>query len=407
MHVLIVTQYFWPENFRINDAARALVARGHRVTVLTGMPNYPVGKLFDGYRAFGPLRETWEGVEIVRSPLIPRGNGRAYRLIFNYASFVVSATLRGLFACRDRYDAIFVHEPSPITVALPAIVLRWLRRTPLALWVLDLWPDSVAAADTIRAGWALRLIDRLVRFIYRRCDSVLVQSRGFVDHVAARGVPRDRIHYFPSWAEDVFTAPPASPAGLPALPAGFRVMFAGNIGVPQDFPNILAAAERLRAERDIHWIVLGDGRMASWVREEITRRGLQETVHLLGRFPLDSMPAFFTQADAMLVTLKREPILALTIPAKVQSYLACGRPIVAMVDGEGARIVEQAGAGFACAAEDPAGLAAAVLKLRALDPAQRVRMGTAGRACYEREFAREALMTRLETHLATLSRMAA
>jgi glycosyltransferase involved in cell wall biosynthesis len=180
-------------------------------------------------------------------------------------------------------------------------------------------------------------------------------------------------------------------------------MFAGNIGVPQDFPNILAAAERLRAERDIHWIVLGDGRMASWVREQIAARGLQGTVHLLGRFPLDSMPTFFTQADAMLVTLKREPILALTIPAKVQSYLACGRPILAMVDGEGARIVEQAGAGFACAAEDPAGLAAAVLKLRALDPAQRARMGTAGRAYYEREFDRATLMTRLESHLAALA----
>lgn len=151
MHVLIVTQYFWPENFRINDAARALVARGHKVTVLTGMPNYPEGRWFKGYGAFGPLRETWEGMDIIRAPLVARGAGGTIRLLLNYASFVVSATVRGIFACRSTYDAIFVYEPSPITVALPAIVLRRLRQAPIALWLLDLWPDSVAAAGTVRA----------------------------------------------------------------------------------------------------------------------------------------------------------------------------------------------------------------------------------------------------------------
>ena len=395
MRVLIVTQYFWPENFRIHDLARILRERGHEVTVLTGQPNYPAGKFFPGYGWLRKWRDAYQGIAILRCPLLPRGNGRGIRLALNYLSFALSACFLAPFRCRSRFDAIFVYEPSPITVALPAILLRALGRGPVLLWVLDLWPESVAAASGIRSPLLLGPLSRLVRFIYRHCDFVLVQSRGFVERVHALGASPTRVRYLPSWAEEVFFLPPARTA-LPALPAGFRVVFTGNIGVAQDFPNILDAAARLKSRTDIHWIVIGAGRMAQWVRSEAVARGLADRVHLLGSFPVEDMPAFCAKADCLLVTLKGDPIFALTIPAKIQAYLACGRPVVGMLNGEGARVIDEAGAGFVGSAEDPEALARNVLRMYELTPEARARMGQSGQDYCRREFSPEPLVSRLE-----------
>jgi glycosyltransferase involved in cell wall biosynthesis len=225
-----------------------------------------------------------------------------------------------------------------------------------------------------------------------------VQSRGFIEPTRRMGVPPERIRYFPNSAESFYRPlDPADDAGeRTALPSGFRVMFAGNIGAAQDFPTILAAAELLRDDTDIHWIVLGDGRMAPWVKDEVVRRGLANRVHLLGRHPVDSMPRWFAAADALLVTLRREPIFAYTIPTKIQSYMACARPIVAGIDGEGARVTEEAGAGYAVPAEDPRALALAVRRMAALDAERREAMGQAGRRYFEQHFDRERLLEQLE-----------
>lgn len=398
MRVLVVSQYFWPENFRINDLAQHLRERGHEVTVLTGQPNYPDGRFFSGYGWLRKWRETYQGAEILRCPLLPRGRGHWFRLAFNYVSFALSASVLAPFRCRGRYDAIFVYEPSPITVALPALLLRALGRGPVLLWVLDLWPESVAAASGVRSPLVLGAVARAVRFIYRRCDLVLVQSQGFVDRVQALGAAPDKVRYFPSWAEEVFfrRVSEGDLDGLPALPTGFRVMFTGNIAVAQDFPNLLAAAELLKSHPDIHWVVIGEGRMAQWVRSEVAERGLAGQVHLLGSFPVERMPAFCAQADCLLVTLKRDPILALVIPAKIQAYLACGRPIIGMLDGEGARLIAQAGAGFVGPTGDPAALAENVLRMYRLPAEERARMGKAGYEYARREFSPEQLVSRLE-----------
>ena len=399
MRILVVTQYFWPENFRVNDLSVALVERGHEVTVLTGMPNYPGGRFFDGYGWFTPSRQRWNGMEVLRCPLIPRGKGGGLRPALNYASLALSASLLGPWKCKGNFDVIFVHEPSPITIALPALMLRRLRGTPVLLWVLDLWPESVTAAGSVRSPAVLGLISRMVRFIYRHCDRVLVQSRGFIDHVVAQGASTEKVLYFPSWAEALFTQAPdsnqASPS-LPPLPEGFRVMFAGNIGAAQDFETILAAAEQLRGEQDIHWVIVGDGRMAAWVKEQIHARGLADTVHLTGSYPLEAMPPLFAQADALLVTLKRDPIFALTIPGKIQSYLACGRPIVGMLDGEGAQVLRESGAALVGSSGDAQALAANVLALNRMHREERERMGQAGRRYYNQYFERDRLMTQLE-----------
>ncbi len=398
MRILIVTQYFWPEDFRINDLALGLQERGHAVTVLTGKPNYPGGRFFAGYGFLARPHDDFQGIPVVRVPLVPRGRGGGLRLAVNYLSFAFTACILAPLRVRGDYDAILVYEPSPVTVGLPSLVLRRTKRAPMLFWVQDLWPESLEATGAIRARWALGLVERMVRFIYRGCDRVLVQSRGFTEPVARLGVDPDRILYFPNSAEALYQ-PLDLPADAPErnlMPAGFRVMFAGNIGAAQDFGTILDAAEITRDDPAIHWVILGDGRMAAWVREEIARRGLGGTVHMLGRHPVASMPRWFAAADAMLVTLAREPIFGYTIPAKVQSYMACAKPIVAALDGEGARVVAEAGAGYAVPSQSPLELAAAVRRMAALPDERRRELGLAGRRYFAQHFERELLLTRLE-----------
>ena len=397
VRILIVTQYFWPENFRVNDLAAALQARGHAVTVLTGKPNYPGGRFFPGYGFFSRRAEDFGGIPVIRVPLIPRGSGGGLRLAVNYLSFALLACLAAPFRCRGKYDVIFVYEVSPITVALPALVLKLLNRTPVLLWVLDLWPESLSATGAIRNGAVLGAVRLLVRMIYRYSNRVLVQSRAFEERVGGMGVPKERIAYFPNWAEALFDAPASGGAmHSVALPAGFRVLYAGNVGAAQDFPAVLAAAELTRAHADVQWIIAGDGRLRAWVADEIAKRGLENTVHLVGNHPLEAMPALFGQADVMLLSLRKEPIFALTIPGKLQSYLASGRPVVAMLDGEGARIVRESGAGLACDAQCPEELARRVLELHIMPRESREEMGRRGRAYYAEHFARDGLLARLE-----------
>lgn len=405
MRILIITQYFWPENFRINDLAEGLTKRGHEITVLTGKPNYPSGRFYDGYGFFRKRRETYAGMDVIRAPLFPRGRAGEFRLVMNYLSFAFAAALSAVFSCRDKYDVIFVYAPSPITVALPALVLRWIRGVPIMLWVQDLWPESVSATGGIRSAWILRLIERMVKFIYRGTDRILVQSEAFRPLIERLGVSRERIIYYPNSAEELYRPLILSSDAVERtlVPAGFCVMYAGNIGMAQSFETILAAADRLKSHPDIHWVVLGDGRAASWVRAQITERGLAGNVHMLGRHPLESMPRFFSLADTMLVTLKNESILELTIPGRVQSYLACGKPIIAGINGEGARVVKEAGAGLTAAAEDVDGLADAVLQMYMMPRPVREAMGMRGRDYFLDHFERTLLLDRLERWMKELA----
>lgn len=398
MRILLITQYFYPENFRINDVVAGLRKRGHAITVLTGLPNYPEGHVHEGYGWFRRTREILDGVEIVRVPLIARGRGGGLRLALNYLSYAFFATVIGLPRCRGRYDVILVYQMSPITMGIPAIVFRWWRGLHVVFWVQDLWPESLRAAKAVRSPRVLRLINKLVRFIYERCDAILVQSRGFIPAIQAMGVPLERMAYLPNSAEDCYRpVDPAECAGeLAELPAGFRAVYAGNIGAAQDFPTLLAAAERTRHIPDLHWVIFGDGRMRSWVEGQVRARGLSATVHLLGTRPVTLMPRYFALADLLLVTLRRDPIFALTIPSKVQSYLACGRPIVAALDGEGARVVSESGAGIAGPAEDVDALSEAVIRMYRASPAERDQMGRSARRYFEANFERLALLIRLE-----------
>ena len=395
MHILIVTQYFWPENFRINDLALGLLERGHQVTVLTGSPNYPNGKLFDGYGYFN-RQQDYHGVKILRVPLIPRSQGGGLRLALNYFSFAATASIAGSLLCKGNYDLIFVFEPSPITVGIPALILKTLKSAPVVFWVQDLWPESLSATGAVKSKTLLALIGKLVRSIYKRCDRILIQSRSFLDSVVQQGGSPDRILYFPNSAEKIFNTKLQFSENELSLPEGFKIMFAGNIGAAQDFGTIIAAAKMLQGYKDIHWIIVGDGRMREWAETEVMNQGLGNNFHFLGRHPIEAMPSFFSCADTLLATLRKEPIFALTIPSKIQSYLACGRPIIAALDGEGSKIATESGAGISCPAEDPDALSEAVLRMYETPRLEREKMGMNGRRYYEANFDHDMLLDKLE-----------
>jgi glycosyltransferase involved in cell wall biosynthesis len=400
LQILVVSQYFWPENFRVNDLVQELVQRGHRVTVLTGIPNYPAGQVFEGYLKNPAAYFEYEGARIVRVPMLPRGSG-GLRLILNYISFVFGGCVWGPWHLRNfSPDVIFVFEPSPVTVGLPAVLLSSIKRAPVVFWALDLWPDTLSALGVVRAPGLLKAVGRLVKFIYNRCTLILGQSRGALASLASMCADQRKIRYFPSWAETVFTETVVAPAAeVPLRKDLFNILFAGNIGEAQDMPAVLDAAEKLKNYHHIRWLVVGDGRKLAWVRGELERRGLEERVLLLGRFPVERMPSFYAHADALLVSLKRDPVFGLTIPGKVQSYLMAGIPLIGMLDGEGAHVIQSAQAGISCAAGDSDGLAQAVLTMATLGVEERHRLGQNGQHYARLEFDRARLMDQLESFL--------
>jgi colanic acid biosynthesis glycosyl transferase WcaI len=401
VRLLIVTQYYWPENFRINDLTTDLVERGHEITVLTGVPNYPSGRIFPEFRVSPELFLTFKGAKIVRVPIVPRGK-RSIQLFFNYLSFVITASTIGLFRLRKlHFDAIFVFEPSPVTVCLPAVLYRYLKKVPVAFWVLDLWPDTLKALGVLRTKRMLGLVGHLVSFIYNRNDLVLGQSKSFLPYIQ-KYCKHDHIRYFPSWAESVFSNGLGKGQSTGAEDDIFNVIFTGNVGESQDFPAILDAAERLKHDQNIRWTIVGDGRMFQWVQDQVEKRGLDGIFFLEGRHPIEKMPFFFAQADALLVSLKDELIFSYTIPGKLQSYLKAGKPIVAMLNGEGADLVRMNNCGISCNAGDSAELAAAIMKLSQLSVEDRNTMGERGLTLSKTEFDRSRLIDQLEIWLQQL-----
>lgn len=403
LRLLVLSQYFWPEDFRVNDLVAELAARGHAVTVLTGVPNYPGGEVFPDFARDPSAYAAHAGAQVLRVPLRPRGQGK-WRLVLNYWSFVFWGALLGPWRLRGHaFDAVFVFQTSPVTAALPALLIGRIKRAPVLMWVLDLWPDTLAAVGVLRSPRALATVGRLVAFIYHRCARVLIASRAFAPNIARWGGTPERIRYFPNWVEPVYASQDDDGRVAPELApyaATFNLMFAGNLGEAQDLPAIVQAAALLRDERpQLRWLIVGDGRAADALRAAIAALGLGERVLLLGRHPPERMPAFFRGAQALLVTLKADPVFALTVPGKVQSYLAAGRPLLGMLDGEGARVIDESGAGFTAPAGDAAGLAAAVRRLIDLPDAARAAMGEAGRAYAEREFDRATLIAALERWL--------
>jgi len=401
MKVLIVSQHFWPETFRINEVAHSLKEAGCEVAVLTGQPNYPDGVTFPGYRALATGCDDFDGIPVHRVPLMPRGRSGALRLIVNYLSFIFSASLFGPWRLRgESFDVIFVYGTSPILQAIAALALRLFKRCPVVVWVQDLWPQSLQVTGYVRSPRLLSLVAAVVRWIYRRSDLLLVQSRGFVSSVAPMaGSTPVKVH--PNPGERAFEQrEPGAP--MLTLDPHFNVVFAGNLGTVQALDTVIEAAALLRDDSRVRFVLIGSGSRSEALRAEAERLKL-DNVHFAGRYPPDAMPGILAQASALLVSLKRDEILAQTIPSKVQAYLAAGRPVIAALNGEGARVVDEAKAGIACPAEDAAALADAVRQLECSSPDVLERMGQRGRSYYDAHFSPATLAHRLVRHFEQLA----
>ena len=310
---------------------------------------------------------------------------------------MLSASLLGPWLLRkQRFDVIFVYAPSPIIQAIPAVWLAFIKRAKLVTWVQDLWPQSLEATGFVRNRRVLALVAVLVRWIYRRCDLLLTQSQAFVSSVQAMA-GKTPVEYHPNPGELAFSlAQPLGPPAL-ALEPGFNVVFAGNLGTVQALGTVLDAAELLLPHAGVRMVLVGSGSRSEWLQQEVVRRRLCN-VQLPGRYAPEAMPGILAQASALLVSLARNPIMSQTVPSKVQAYLAAGKPIIASLDGEGARVIEESGAGVSCSAEDAAALAAAVLRLRAIPSDELLRMGEAGQIYYQQHFDPAALATKLVKH---------
>lgn len=401
MRILILSQHFWPESFRINEMAHSLRETGCEVEVLTGQPNYPDGAVFPGYRAFSMGCEEFDGIPVHRVPLMPRGRSGALRLFGNYLTFIASASLLGPWALRARpYDVIFVYGTSPILQAIAALVLRLFKRCPVAIWVQDLWPQSLRVTGYVRSPLLLSIVAAVVSWIYRRSDLLLVQSHGFVASVKSMA-GRTPVEVFPNPGESAFQQGQRIAPAL-TLASGFNVVFAGNLGTVQALDTVIAAAALLRDEPQVRFVLIGSGSRGEALQVEVLRLGLAN-VQFVGRFPPEAMPGLLHQGSALLVSLNRDDILAQTIPSKVQAYLAAGRPVIASLDGEGARVVKEAGAGIACPAEDAVALADAVRQLLHSPPELLQQMGQSGRAYYEAHFDPAVLAHKLTQRLEQLT----
>lgn len=376
--ILICTNHFYPETFRVNDIAFNFAEKGYDVTVLTAIPDYPKGKFFDGYGIFSRRCEKVKGVKVIRGFAIPRGNGNTFRIVLNYLSFFISSVFisvwLGLFR---KFDRVFVHETSPVMIGVPAIIVKKLQHIPLLFWVLDLWPESLQAAGGVNNIRILKLFEKLTKWIYKNSDKILISSRGFKQSILDKGDFKDKIVYFPNWVDREMASD--KHISLPQFPQGFIVMFAGNIGEAQDFEHIMDAALRLRSHKDIHFVIVGNGRKFKWVESFVHSNSLEEQVHLLGRYPSETMPLLFSKADVMLVTLKDASIFNLTVPAKLQAYMSAGKPIVAMMNGEGPRLIEEAQCGWAVVAGDDKGLAKCILDISSYDKEILLNKGSNGR----------------------------
>ncbi|XZM93722.1 glycosyltransferase family 4 protein [Clostridium perfringens] len=379
MKILVVTQYFWPEEFRINDICKGLKEAGHDVEVLTGLPNYPEGKIYKGYSWFKKGVKEYNGIKIMRVPMIPRGKNSSMMLALNYVSFMVNASLKALTLIGKKYDRVFVFQVSPITSAVPAIILSKLKKIPSYIYIQDLWPETFYSIINIKNKKIRSKMKNICNKIYNSFDKLLIASKGYEDILLKEGFKKEKFEYFPQWAEDFYSE------SLKKVSENriFTVTFAGNIGKAQSVNTIIEAANLAKENKNIKWQIIGDGSEFKNIKYLVKKYSLENTVDLLGRKPAKDMPKYFSSSDGLIVTLKNEEILKVTLPAKVQSYMAAGKPIIAAISGEGSRTIKESKSGLVGEAEDYKALYENVIKLYDMNENERIRIGNNGKEFFK------------------------
>lgn len=395
--ILIVSQYYWPETFIINEIAESFIDVGVEVDVLTGIPNYPEGKYYDGYNVFKKRKQEHNGVKIKRVAMLPRGTGKSdKRLIGNYASYFILASLRLLFTNKKQYDSILVYGVSPLFQAIPAGLVKKLSKVPYYIHLADLWPDTLFSHGMTK-GKFQKMISNLCSKLYRYSDGVLITSSGFRERLISYGVKDEQIFYVPQWANSVYEV--KERVGKLRENLGIHenhkvFMFAGNIGFAQGVDTIIEAFHELN-DKTAHIIFVGDGTERAWCEDKCQEYGL-DNCHFIGKKPQDAMPDIISEADIMMVTLKDKPNYALTLPGRVQAYLACGKPILASANGETKRVVEDAKCGFVYPAGDVKALCGGFKKMISMRPEELIKLTQNAKRYSIKHFDREVLLKKTQ-----------
>lgn len=399
MRILVLTQYIYPEIFKSTDMVFELARRGHDVEVLTGIPNYPEGKYSKDYGIFKRRYEIVNGVRFFRCFQTPRRLlPSLIGLSMNYLTFAFSASLWVLFffVWKKRYDVIITHEPSPITQVLPAILLGKIKNIPVYSWILDIWPDSVTdVLSPNKAKYITPILNKITNIVYKGSSKLLVSSKGFNDLINRKVDYGSKIMYFPNWSEDILTM--SDTFDIPKIPEGFIIMVAGNLGDAQNLDAVTQAMLLTKDEKEIKWVFVGDGCKKEWLDKFINTNHLNETALTLGRFPFEAMPAFYKKANAMLVSLTPGfKFLDVTVPARLQSYMSAGRPVLAMLGSGGTEIVHESNCGFAVKPGDYEGLVKVIKEKVLSDRSGFEKMGENGRRYFEKEFTLNLCIDHLE-----------
>lgn len=369
-----MTQWFDPEpTFKGLVFARELQALGHEVEVITGFPNYPGGKLYPGYSQKWLSRRVIDGVQVTRVPLYPSHSGSAIKRVLNYVSFMLSATLYGVFGAK-KADIIYVYHP-PITAGLAAAVIGFFRRTPYVIDVQDLWPDTLRSTGMINNERSLALAGRVCNWTYRRAKHVVVLSPGFRKILIERGIPAERLSVIFNWCdEQALAIDQATTVDTSYMDGHFNVVFAGNIGKAQALEAVIRAAQIVwERDKSVRFVFVGAGVEVESLKALSVQLNVQN-LRFVPRVPMCEVGTILSRADVLLVHLKDDPLFTITIPSKTQAYLAVGKPILMGVRGDAADLVTQAQAGMAVAPEDDKAIADAVLRLAALSAPEREQM---------------------------------
>lgn len=413
LRVLMSTHWFDPEGGAAGHPgvlARAIRDRGHDVHVVTGFPTYPRGRVFDGYRNSLYTREVVDGITVHRGAIYPSHDSRALHRAANYLSFATVGSMTALRTPKD-LDVAFVYS-SPATAAVPAMTYRAVHHVPMIVHVQDLWPDSVTASGFVGGHAGRRLESTLHRFsraVYDRADYVAVSAPGMVEILRERGVPERKLTVLPNWADEEHFAPRPPSAQLAeslGLKAPVIIMYAGNFGELQDLDTVIDAAARLRHRPDVLLALVGSGVAESRLRASVSSRGLTN-VRFVPPQPFENIAEVLALADAQLVPLKDVPVLRATLPSKLQANLAVGKPVIGMVSGDAAEVIERNGAGLTCQPGDAAGLARVIEMFADLTEDRRQALGVAARTAYMDQFSAAVIGDRLDNllHAAVANRV--
>lgn len=401
MKILVVSQYFWPEEFRINDICKGLIEEGHEVDVLTAIPNYPGGEYFEGFSFFKRGKKDYEGINIRRCFCVPRGKNNKLKLIFNYISFALSSIFHIPFILKNKYDKVLVYQLSPITMAIPAIIIKKIKKIPMDMYILDLWPESLLSTVNIGSKKIKDIMFKFCKKIYKQADGIYITSKGFKKKLVSYGIEEEKITYLPQWAEDIYKdAVIDADNELEQLCKGkFNILFAGNVGKAQSIDTIINAANICKENKSIQWIIVGDGSEKNICEQKVKDLNLKENVIFLGRKPLQDMPKYYDVADALLVTLGNDELFKITVPAKVQSYMASGKPLLGAISGEGKDVIEDSNCGLACEAEDYKELAQLAQQMYEMNIEERKMLGENGIRYFKENFDREILLKKINALL--------